>query len=106
MAANKKLAPVPEPTVGHGSDEPFTFASSLGPITLPSLATAPRPNPMALKDAQVEGDYLTVLWLVLKAAASPETWDVIKRLPGDEFERLSTDLGVHSGISVGELQAS
>lgn len=106
MAANKKLAAAPEPQVGHGSDEPFTFTWPGGSLTVPSLAVAPRPNQLKFTRAKARGAIDEVVTMVTEAACTPEQLAQLEELPNDELERFYTEWGAHSGITSGELRAS
>lgn len=104
-----KLKPAPEPATepdGHGSDDPFTFQSSKGPITVPSLAVAPRPNQLRLTRAKMRGAIDEVVTMVTEAACTSEQIDLLAGLENDELEDFYAQWGAWSGITSGESQAS
>lgn len=97
--------PAPDPA-GAGSDEDFTFDSSLGPITLPSVTRGPTPNALAMSVAQMAGDKGTIVVLLTQAKAPPAMFALLCKLPNDELEEFYTAWGAHSGITPGESPAS
>jgi hypothetical protein len=95
-----KLQSVPEP--GPGSDEDFTFESSVGPITVPSMSMIPfGVMRKARKEPGAEQTYA-----VIEAIASPEALALIDQLPAREIAAFSEAWAAHSGASVGESAAS
>ncbi len=104
-SAARKVAPIKK-SVGPGSDDDFSFESSLGTITIPSLSKGPRPNDLAMAEAQQSGNATRMVLLVTKAKATPEVWEKLTSLPNDELEEFFTAWGAHSGITPGESQAS
>lgn len=95
-----KLSSVPEP--GPGSDEEFTYESSKGPITIPSMALIP--FGVMRKARKLDGAEQT--YAVVEAVASPEALDVIDLLTAREFAAFSEAWAAHSGASLGESAAS
>lgn len=113
-AATRKSAKLAEavaeqrtPT-GPASDEPFTFESADGSrITVPSLSVAEgQPNPLALAEARENNDSLAVTLLVVRSKVTPEVFQQLKHLPGDEFADFAAEWAKHSGIDVGKLPVS
>jgi hypothetical protein len=105
VAPQLKSAPA-APAVGPGSDDPFTFKSSLGDITVPSLSVAPKPNALAVAAAKRRGQMDEIVAMLTEAAASPEAWELLTTIPNEELEDFYTQWGRHSGITPGESRAS
>lgn len=102
----KKSAPKPDAT-GPGSDEDFTFDSSAGEITVRSLATIPKPN--QLKLVRLEKDdptHMASTFYLLQLALTPEGYESLEELPGDELEKFLAEWQDHSGLTLGEFRAS
>lgn len=100
MAASNTPAPVPE--AGPGSDDEFTFQSSKGPITVPSMAKIPfGVMRKARKESGTEQTFA-----VIEAIASPEALDLLDQLDVQEISRFSGEWAEHSGASLGESAAS
>lgn len=101
----KTTTPKPPP-VGPGSDEMFTFASSLGEVVAHSLNAGPVPNPLAFTAAREANDPSRIMLLLTRAKTSPEVFARLCSLPADELARFYEAWGAHSGITVGESPAS
>lgn len=102
-------APRKKPTVvaggGPGSDDDFTFASSLGEFTVPSIAVAPRPSNLQMLRAQAQKNEALAALLVFEAAVG-DAINIIDRLPADEQDRFLEEWSAHSGASLGESKRS
>jgi hypothetical protein len=108
------MPPKSVPPKGPGSDEPFTYETSLTNeddtpyvITVPSMAVMPKPNQfkfLRLQKADRTGvlatDYL------LELGIGRELMDELERLPGDESLDFMTKWSEHSGVALGESRAS
>ena len=104
MAATRKKADTPA-AVGPGSDEDFTFKSSLGEFTVPSIAVAPRPSNLQMLRAQAQNNEALAALLIFEAAAG-DAIKIIDRLPAEEQDRFLEEWGAHSGASLGESKRS
>jgi hypothetical protein len=100
MTAVKKLAAAPEP--GPGSDEDFTFESSVGAITVPSMAMVPFG---VMRKARKESG-MEQTFAVIEAIASPEALELIDQLGAREIAAFNEAWAAHSGASMGESSAS
>jgi len=106
MPAPRKPKVVKEST-GPGSDEDFVFPSSVGEITVRSLAVIPKPN--QLKIVRLEKDdpsHMAATFYLLELALSPENYAILEDLPGDELETFLEEWQDHSGLTLGEYRAS
>ena len=102
----KKNSPA-VPAKNAGSDDDFVFESTIGTITVPSLATTPKPNQFKLlrlqkndKTGVLATDYL------LEIAIGREKMEELEGLEGDESTKFMEDWAEHSGVSLGESKAS
>ena len=102
----KKTSPA-LPAKSAGSDDDFVFESSIGTITVPSLAVTPKPNQFKLlrlqkndKTGVLATDYL------LEIAIGREKMEELEELEGDESAKFMEDWAEHSGVSLGESKAS
>ena len=92
---------------GPGSDEDFEYESSVGTITVPSLAKAKAPNAWAMmeiesiENARVKNARESMLFVQLAAGDDPESLARIKQLDMVEFGEFMEAWGEHSGVSLG-----
>lgn len=92
---------------GPGSDDDFTFPSSVGDITVPSLAKAKAPNAWAMmeleaiEDKRVKGARESMLFVQLAAGDDPVSLARIKQLDMVEFGDFMEKWGSHSGVELG-----
>lgn len=109
MATARKTAkPV---STGPGSDEDFTFESSVGTITVPSCAVAETPPPMLISEIIDEfGEnmraQMKVNILMLKTAVGDEMYGLIRQLHVAELTQFNEQWRAHSGCGLGEYKAS
>ena len=102
----------PAPKRGPGSDEDFTYESSVGEITVPSLSKAPAPNAWQMMEIEsidnprVRNARESLLFLTLAVGDDPETVNLVKKLDMVEFGDFLEAWGEHSGVSLGESKAS
>lgn len=93
-------------TAGPGSDDEFTFSSSAGEITVPSLANVPKLKGLevmeiqAIEDPAVRQARMTVV--LLQRAAGPAAMRVIAQLDMEELGEFVEAWGEHSGVGLGE----
>ena len=97
--------PKPAAATGPGSDDDFTMDTSVGEITVPSLAVAPQPGPIQLSEAVADGNQALAFLLMLRAATG-DKYELIKSLPGDEQNDFLEAWAEHSGVRLGESKAS
>lgn len=97
---------------GPGSDEDFTFPSSLGEITVPSLSKAKTPNAWqmmeieAIENTRVKNARESLLFLTLAIGDDPKTVAIVKQFDMVEMGEFLEAWGKHSGVSLGEFKAS
>jgi hypothetical protein len=98
----KKQLSAATPAKDAGSDADFVFESSIGTITVPSLATTPKPNQFKLlrlqktdKTGVLATDYL------LEIAIGREKMEEFEDLEGDESATFMEQWAEHSGVSLG-----
>lgn len=97
---------------GPGSDDDFTYESSFGEITVPSLSKAKAPNAWqmmeieAISDPRVRNARESLLFLTLAVGDDPDSIELVKKLDMVEFGEFLQEWGEHSGVSLGESKAS
>jgi hypothetical protein len=90
---------------GPGSDEDFVFESSVGTITVPSMAKAPKPNAWemleieAIENPRVAKAKSMLMMLRISAA---DAIDLVKQLDVEEMNEFMMGWTEHSGVDAGE----
>lgn len=114
MSNAPKVAKAADKSKGSGSDEPFSFPSSLKDddgeqitITVPSLAVMKRPNQFKLLRLQKQ-DHSGVdsTEYLLRHGLGDELMELLEELPGEESDEFMKQWTEHSGVSLGESRAS
>ena len=107
-------AQLPKKKAAKGSDEPFSFESSLLDddgnrivFTVPSLAVIPKPNQFKLIRLQ-KADPTGILATdyTLEVGIGREMMDQLEELPGEESDEFMEAWAKHSGVALGESKAS
>ena len=114
MPAKPTKTSKPELVTGAGSDEPFVYESSLTDadgtpyvITVPSLATLPKPNQFKLLRLQKQDrSGILATDYMLEMGIGRDLMDRLEDLPGDESAEFMTKWAEHSGVALGESRAS
>jgi len=92
---------------GPGSDEDFTFDSSVGEITVPSLSKAKPPNAWqimeieSIENPRVRNARESMLFVELSVGDNPDALALVKQLDTVEFGEFLDAWGEHSGVSLG-----
>lgn len=103
---------LPSAKRGPGSDDDFTWDSSVGEITVPSLAKAKAPNAWqmmeieSIENVRVKNARESLLFVQLAAGDDPDSLALIKKLDIVEFGEFLEAWGEHSGVALGEYKAS
>lgn len=94
---------------GPASDKPFTFPSSVGDITVPSLSMAEPPPPFEVslildeEDSRIRDAKMTVLFVkTVTGDDFPAVKQLLRRLPAEEFAEFAQQWQEHSGVGLGE----
>lgn len=97
---------------GPGSDDDFTYDSSVGEITVPSLSKAKAPNAWqmmeieSIENPRVRNARESMLFVQLAVGDDPEVQALVKQLDIVEFGEFLEAWGEHSGVQLGEYKAS
>jgi hypothetical protein len=91
---------------GPASDDDFTFPSSKGDVTVPSLAKAPKPNAWTLMQIEaIENPRVAQARMnmaMLESAVPEAALAIIKQFDTEEFGEFMVEWGEHSGVSMGK----
>lgn len=96
---------------GPGSDDDFSYDSSVGEITVPSLSKAKAPNAWqmmeieSIENQRVKNARESMLFVELAAGDDPAALDLIKQLDMVEFGEFMEAWADHSGVSLGGSKA-
>ena len=91
-------------TIPAGSDSEFTFKSSKGVITVPSIASVEMT--FDILEAVVANNNLAVIVKTVQNCSSPEAIAVVRQLGLAELDKFYTEWSQFAGVSVGESAAS
>jgi len=87
---------------GPGSDEPFTYETPHGTLTVPSLSKMP----MGLIRKTRKLPAAEQMFTILESIVPPEAMEIVDQMTAVEFADFQDAWQQHSGVDAGESPAS